>query len=436
MSTLTMESKAREFLLAENLDAENVLQLRHLVRQFNSERKAVKDAVADAGKMPQPNMRLAVANWALDSLDEARKYAAKDAGNAICALIRGIMDEEEENLESALQHYRKAAELAPSSAPCVLSQLSVMRKSGQVEDAMKLIEKLRKEFSDKADLLYHEARCHEDLGEPQEALECYQKALEFNPQHANILYHLARLCDRRGLDREAKEYYQRIGPGKESTYINACLNLALLYEDEGDLDNALSCCQRVLRVDPNNTRAKLFLDDAEASTSMYYSPEETKQSEQLEAVLRTPVSDFELSVRSRNCLTNMNIQNLGDLVKRSESEMLAYKNFGETSLREIKEILNSRGLRLGMMREDAATRAALERARRSANQEVLNKPIDELELTVRSRKCMDNLNIKTIGELVSRSEAELANAKNFGRVSLNEIKKRLAEIGLSLKEMN
>jgi DNA-directed RNA polymerase subunit alpha len=121
-------------------------------------------------------------------------------------------------------------------------------------------------------------------------------------------------------------------------------------------------------------------------------------------------------------------------VKKTESEMLSYKNFGETSLREIKEMLSSRGLRLGMFREDAATRAAHERARKGQNRELLAKPIDELELGVRSRKCMDMLNVSTIGDLVAMSEAELAGVKNFGRVSLNEIKKRLSEMGLSLRD--
>ncbi len=167
---------------------------------------------------------------------------------------------------------------------------------------------------------------------------------------------------------------------------------------------------------------------------MYYSPEETKQSERMEAILRVPVSDFELSVRSRNCLSSMNIMCLGDLIKRTEAEMLAYKNFGETSLREIKEMLAAKGLRLGMMREDAATRQVMERQRKNASAEILSKSIDELELGVRSRKCMETLGIASIGDLVSKSEADLAGARNFGRVSLTEIKKKLAEMGLSFKD--
>ena len=58
--------------------------------------------------------------------------------------------------------------------------------------------------------------------------------------------------------------------------------------------------------------------------------------------------------------------------------------------------------------------------------------MDELELSVRSYNCLKNANIKTIGDLVTRSEGEMLKTKNFGRKSLNEIKDILAEMGLSL----
>ena len=66
-------------------------------------------------------------------------------------------------------------------------------------------------------------------------------------------------------------------------------------------------------------------------------------------VLGIPVSDFELSVRSRNCLQKMGINTLGDLARCSEQDLLASKNFGETSLVEIREMLASKGLRLGQL---------------------------------------------------------------------------------------
>jgi len=64
--------------------------------------------------------------------------------------------------------------------------------------------------------------------------------------------------------------------------------------------------------------------------------------------------------------------------------------------------------------------------------ENLFRRIDELELSVRSANCLENADIKYIGELVQKSEAEMLRTKNFGRKSLNEIKEILSEMGLSL----
>jgi DNA-directed RNA polymerase subunit alpha len=75
------------------------------------------------------------------------------------------------------------------------------------------------------------------------------------------------------------------------------------------------------------------------------------------------VDELELSVRSANCLQNANIRYIGELVQRSESEMLKTKNFGRKSLNEIKEILGSMGLELGMTLENFPERKEIERIR-------------------------------------------------------------------------
>src|SRR6202012_2714273 len=64
--------------------------------------------------------------------------------------------------------------------------------------------------------------------------------------------------------------------------------------------------------------------------------------------LNRSVEELELSVRSYNCLKNANIQSIGELVQKTEAEMLKTKNFGRKSLNEIKEILAQMGLSLGM----------------------------------------------------------------------------------------
>ncbi len=76
--------------------------------------------------------------------------------------------------------------------------------------------------------------------------------------------------------------------------------------------------------------------------------EEVKVDEDLYQKLRMPVSELELSVRSANCLKEAKIKTIGELVQKSEAEMLKYRNFGKKSLAEIKEIIVGMGLSLDM----------------------------------------------------------------------------------------
>ena len=76
--------------------------------------------------------------------------------------------------------------------------------------------------------------------------------------------------------------------------------------------------------------------------------EEREKERDLERLLAMPINEIELSVRSANCITAANIKTIGDLVRKTEAEMLKYRNFGKKSLNEIKTILASMGLSLGM----------------------------------------------------------------------------------------
>src|SRR5712672_3476146 len=86
-----------------------------------------------------------------------------------------------------------------------------------------------------------------------------------------------------------------------------------------------------------------FEEDIETATSTEERKPEIKNEN-----LNRSVEELELSVRSYNCLKNANIQTIGELVQKTEAEMLKTKNFGRKSLNEIKEILASMGLSLGM----------------------------------------------------------------------------------------
>ena len=63
---------------------------------------------------------------------------------------------------------------------------------------------------------------------------------------------------------------------------------------------------------------------------------------------------------------------------------------------------------------------------------VLNMSVNEIELSVRAANCLNNANITTVGELATKSEGDMLKYRNFGKKSLNEIKEKLSDLGLSL----
>jgi len=77
-------------------------------------------------------------------------------------------------------------------------------------------------------------------------------------------------------------------------------------------------------------------------------PEKEDEKANVNEILSRSVEDLELSVRSANCLKNAGINTIGELVQKTEADMLKTKNFGRKSLSEIKDILNEYGLVFGM----------------------------------------------------------------------------------------
>jgi DNA-directed RNA polymerase subunit alpha len=98
-------------------------------------------------------------------------------------------------------------------------------------------------------------------------------------------------------------------------------------------------------------------------------PERTDVPSALNENLFRSVDELEFSVRSQNCLQNADIKYIGELVQKTEQEMLKTKNFGRKSLNEIKEILHEMGLELGMKIDHFPPRQEIESRRRAKEKE-------------------------------------------------------------------
>jgi DNA-directed RNA polymerase subunit alpha len=275
-------------------------------------------------------------------------------------------------------------------------------------------------------------------GQIETAIDRLDEAYELDHENEEVMYKLAYLLDLRGADQRAIEIYEILAD-RRPVREGVLLNLSILYEDVGRYEDAEECLTRLLTVNPNHPRGKLYQKDVDSSLSMSFDEDSEKRSEKRNALLETPVTDFELSVRARNCLKKMNIRTLGDLLKITEAELLGYKNFGETSLEEIKAMLTNKGLRLGQALEEQQSQARkdlLKTVAANVPEHILNKQVNELELSVRSRKALQRLGVSSVGELATRTEAELLGVKNFGQTSLQEIKERLTELGLGLRKLD
>jgi DNA-directed RNA polymerase subunit alpha len=464
MPASTSAPDASSFLDALDFNADELEDAKVAIHESPEFRKALKGAL---GSMPadaegKDALRRATAFYLLSRpADALRALGTNGEGSEApqAVLLRGLTSLELGDPASAAAAFGSLVGTNMEGQSFLTSLATAAALAGDTAMAQKAAAKL----PEGGDALYAEGIALESDGEYGEARGKYEDAIARNPRHARALFRLAHRLDTEGEDERAIEFYNRC-IALNPTHVNALQNLALLCEDHGRFSEAESCYRRVLAADPNHPRARIGLKDVLASLNMYYDEDHERREDRRAQVMRTPISEFELSVRSRNCLSKMNIQTLGDLVRKSEQELLAYKNFGETSLQEIKDILAQKGLRLGMSTDDdtsplytaprqpadahldalfggptgssgAPSTAGMPGAAesRGGGTDPGEHPIEQLDLSIRARRCMENLEIRTVGDLVRHSETELLASKNFGQTSLNEVRRKLESMGLTLR---
>lgn len=391
---------------------------------------------------PEPSgaaaLKIGIARYMLGRAESALEALSDATDNKDRRYFQGQCHKLLRQYDKAAEQFRLAADRGWDGDEINIRLCELDALAGNLEQASKQLDKLEGKLGETADFHYVRGLIAELSGDGAQAVEEYQRARDVQPDHSSATFRLAYFHDLHGEDEAARELYEAC-VSSPPVHANALLNLAVIYEDAGRYDDAARCLRRILATNPQNMRARLFLRDAEASKSMYYDEDHAKRIAKRNAVLDIPVTDFELSVRARNCLKKMNIRTLGDLVRTSESELLAYKNFGETSLKEIKDMLSAKGLRLGMELEDeqgfSESGEAEDTEPDEREQGLLATPIESVEFSVRARRALETLGARTLGDLVVKTESELLACKNFGQTSLNEVKQRLAEYGLDLKQI-
>jgi DNA-directed RNA polymerase subunit alpha len=427
----------------EDCDAGTVQQLRNALSQGGNQYRTLRDVTeilekkaeaASGAAAKRWHLKLGIALFFLGHLSEAVEHL-KQAEGALASFYLGRALAERLEFDEALKAFEKAEKAGYTASQVRLQQAGIHRMKSDLAQARAVLAKLEDQASHSAEYHYQLASCFLAEGERPPALRHLERAVELDPGHTGALFQLGHANDLAGNDDEAITYYERC-MSHPPVHVGVLMNLGILYEDSEKFNKAVECFRRVLYANPADEQARLFLRDAQASLTMYYSPEEEQTFSRFSQVLEVPVTDFELSVRSRNCLKKMNIRTLGDLTRVSEEQLLSSKNFGETSLAEIKEIMGTKGLHLGQSLEEGAqsdSRFRQQEPLSAEEQAVLNKSVSDLNLSVRARKCMNRLGINTLGELIQRSADELLESKNFGMTSLTEVRDKLAQYGLLLR---
>jgi DNA-directed RNA polymerase subunit alpha len=427
----------------DDCDAGTVQKVREALAQGGTQYRSLRDVTevlkkkaesASGAAAKKWHLKLGIANYFLGHTREAAEHL-RHAEGALANFYLGRALVSLQEFDDALKAFEKAEKAGYTASQVQLQKAGVHRQKGELAEARKMLGKLEELSSHSSEYHFQLASCYLQQGERAQAVKHLEKSVEFDPGHTGALFQLGHANDLAGNDDEAIGYYERCLK-HPPVHVGALNNLGVLYEDNEKYDKAADCYRRMLGANPTDERARLFLKDAQASQTMYYSPEEEHALSRFSQVLEIPVTDFELSVRSRNCLKKMNIKTLGDLTRVTEQQLLSSKNFGETSLNEIKEMMTSKGLRLGQSLEEGAQidlRFRPQAALSEQEQAVLNRPVSDLNLSVRARKCMNRLGINTLGDLIQRTADELLESKNFGMTSLNEVREKLAQYGLTLR---
>lgn len=426
------------------LDSESPLSQDNLEKLENavcgSQLTDIRQLVGDLGRRVETGeksegvlARAGVGSYLLARQQQADKFLSAVTRDGVALFIHGQCLTSLNRHEDAASRFELAGKAGFDPVGCALRRAGAIRAAGRVDDAEKLLRSVASSAASRAEYSFQMGCIWADRGDALTAVEYFERAVDMDPHHSRALFWLAAENSLRGNDEEAVRLYER-SLSKPPFFIGAMLNLGLLYEDRENYQAAAFCFRRVREYDPNNEFAQLYLRDIDATQGMYYDEDQARSEARMKQLLGRPVTDFELSVRSRNCLQAMNINSLGDLTEVSEQELLAGKNFGETSLMEIRELLAAHGLRIGQNLHKIHSRDhVIDQSLSPEEQAMMNKLVVDLNLSVRSRKCMSRLNIQTIGQLVQRTPDELLSSRNFGVTSLNEIRQKLGEVGIRLR---
>jgi len=433
----------KEVLTTEDLALDRLHEVRREVHCHVDLRNQLEELLAEFGTKVakslssenKADVRKGAARWMLGQSEEAIKILEKARASKEKSYVLGVSYLESGRPHDAVVALKEASEADGSDAHISAAYCEAKIKAGKYDEAETHVDRLVKKEG--AQGQYLKGLLADLQGYHDEAMKAYEKALEIEPGHPSALFRLAYILDLAGEDSRALELYEQLRKLRPM-HINTVMNLGVLYEDRGEYERAIQCYQTVVDYFPGHGRAQLYLKDAQASLTMFYDEDAARREAKVAQVLGQPVAEISFSPRVRTALQKLGVNSLGDLVAKSEEDLLQIPNFGRTSLRELKEFLSSKGLSLasasgpGGIMEPAAEEAPVV-AEGPVSEETLKKNLSDFEWSGRIRKVFEKMGLVAVGDLLKRTEKDLLKSKNLGVTSIKEIRKKLGQLGVSMK---
>lgn len=430
-----MEAQAiAETLKIEDLSIDKFFEVKKTVfhsseskRELENVLRNIKTLTKDLSSENKIEVRHGTALWlsgdiekAIPVLETARPSKERDFVLGACYLDQGKFHKAVELLKSAYDSDKEDFYIMTHYGEALL-------KTGQFDEADKIVERLEKKFEKNPDVPYLKGLIHDVKGNHEQAVAMYEKALDLEPNHQQALFRLAYKYDLMGLEEQAAELYDQLRMLRP-LHVNSMINLGIIYEDAGEYNKAIECYQAVVESYPTHWKAAMYLKDAQASLKMFYDEEAMKKEERRKQLASQHVADMTLTTRAKNALLKSKIFTLADLISKTEDELLDVPGLGATAIKEIKELLHSKGLGLASHKE-----VTVDEYLKTVRPEVLSKPLSDFEWSGRVKKLFEKLGFITVGDLLRNTEKDLLKNRNFGQTSLKEIRMRLGTLSVELR---
>jgi DNA-directed RNA polymerase subunit alpha len=435
----------KELLSSEDLTLDRLHEARREVHCHVDLRSQVEGLLADFGavarKLSSENkaeVRKGTSLWLIGQSEKAAEALKPLRTSKERSYVLGVSLLEAGRPAEAVDPLKEAAEADSGDFLAQAAYCEARIRAGDTGGAEGQVERLLKKQPGGRSW-YLKGLLADFQGNHDEAMKSYEKALELEPGYPEALFRLAYIMDLTGEDARALELYEQLRKLRPM-HLSTVMNLGVLYEDRGDFDRAAQCFQSVLDYFPNHARAQLYLKDAKASLTMFYDEDAARREAKVAQILGQPVAEIQFSPRVRNALAKLGVNTLGDLVAKTEEELLSIPNFGRTSLKELKEFMSGKGLSLasapgtpGVAAPAGDSGAPAPAAAEAPSEDLLRKNLSDFEWSGRIRKVFEKLGLVTLDDLLKRSEKDLLKAKNLGVTSIKEIRKKLGQLGVSMR---